>query len=127
MTPCRRSSVWIQTRSGPGRAAVSASFGPYRARSSASSVSALDRVPGERHRVARLTTEATAPALMPETPGRLPVTPTQRPLQSQNLSNVSHGQSFRGHRTPGTGCRQRRDGRSRCPASPTGDHDAWNR
>ena len=65
MTPGRRSSVCIQTRSGPGRATVSASFGPYSVRSSASSLSAPTASQVSAIALARVTTEATAPALIP--------------------------------------------------------------
>jgi hypothetical protein len=35
-----------------------------------------------------------------QSPSCLPLTPSSRPFQPQSLSNVSHGQSFGGHRTP---------------------------
>jgi hypothetical protein len=65
VTPPRRSSVWIQVGSGSGRATALASFGPYRRCSSASSLSPSSASTVSPMSVARLSTEATAPALIP--------------------------------------------------------------
>jgi hypothetical protein len=72
----------------------------------------------------------------PQAARRLPVTPVQAPFQAQNLSNVSHGQSFRRHHPPRrTAFGQNGDGKTTprvAPAPPSAggewnDHDAWNR
>ena len=55
----------IQTRSGPGRATVSANFGPYNVRSKASSLSVPTVSQVSPVAFARVTTDATAPALIP--------------------------------------------------------------
>ena len=76
----------------------------------------------------------------PQAPRRLAVASLQLPFQSQNLSNVSHGQSFCRHRPlrrPALG--QNGDGKTTpcvAPAAPQqapmitmrgiGDHDPWN-
>jgi hypothetical protein len=72
----------------------------------------------------------------PQAARRLAVAPLQVPFQAQNLSNVSHGQSFRRHHPPHrTQFGQNGDGKTTprvapVPPSPGGhggDHDAWNR
>jgi hypothetical protein len=57
--------VCILTKSGPGRATVSASFGPYSVRSNASSLSPTTVSQVSAMAFARVTTEATVPALIP--------------------------------------------------------------
>ena len=57
-SPGRRSSVCIQTKSGPGRATVSASVGPYSVRSKASSLSAPTVSQVSAIAFARVTTES---------------------------------------------------------------------
>ena len=79
----------------------------------------------------------------PQTAGHLAVAPVQRPLQAQNLSNASQGQSFRGHHPllrrsafDRNGDGNRRLASLQVPPSrqPSwvitrrgiGDHDPWN-
>ena len=58
-----------------------------------------DRLRGQSVRPGQADHRGHRAGTYPHTPGRLPVAPLQRPFQPQDVSNLPHGQSFRGHRS----------------------------
>ena len=111
----------------PGRLppTISAGGGPNNSRSKASSLRASTASHVRARARAAADRRRHGAGAHAQAAGHFPMAALGDPLQSQNLSNLSHGQSFRRHRTPVAPVGQKSDGRP-MPSVAHGDHDPWN-